>query len=215
MRVLSWLTAGSALLLLLLSGCRRQSPPDWVSRTPPSPVALAPESTESTILRLTPETVLEQPPSTVEIESADGGTKVTMTDPKGSTSSAVITTESDLSAEKLGIPLPPKAKANTALRLKEAQLGNPLLQAFDVAGMRVAIYTVPGATLDSVLNFYAKHKSGRFEDYEDARSLGMDMVIIGVRDNEDLNIALVPEKSGGVTLMLLDQSKTKLAKGGS
>jgi hypothetical protein len=211
MRLPLWLALAPALLLVTALGCR----PRQALQTPTDlPARVTDVGPESTVLRAGTETVLEQSPSTAEVESLPGGAKrVTVTDARGGKSTADVSTESAFTAETVDVPLPPKAKSAAALRLDDAKLNNPMLAALDVAGMRTAIYTVAGTTVDKVLEFYTKHKSGRFTEFEDARPLGLDMVIVSVKGNEDVNVALVPEGSG-VTLMVLDQSKTKLAKNG-
>lgn len=208
MRLSLWPALVPALLLATASGCK----PRQAYETPTAlPARVSDVGPESTVLRAGTETVLEQSPSTAEVESLPGGAKrVTVTDAKGGASSAVVSTESAFTAESVDVPLPSGAKSAAALRLDDAKLDNPMLSAFDVAGMRTAIYTLPGTTVDKALEFYTKHKSGRFTEFEDARPLGLNMVIVSMKDNEDVNVALVPEGSG-VTLMVLDQSKTKLA----
>jgi hypothetical protein len=190
MRAPRWPAIAPVLLLCVVASCGRRNTPPPVASTPPDePVS------ESTVIRVAGETVLEQELSTVEVESAAGGaTRVTLTNPKGGKTEVTASAESDFSAKTAGIPLPPGAKSGKALRIQEGKSDNPVLSAFSLAGARGAVYTVPGMSVDQAVAFYTKHKSGRFQEVEDSRSMGVNIVIVWVSDDEDLAIGLLPSQ---------------------
>ncbi|MBD3175593.1 MAG: hypothetical protein GF320_10465, partial [Armatimonadia bacterium] len=151
-----------------LTGCPSQEPP--ASPPPPAP-AEAPEaspaetaSSEPEVTRVEPMVALEEPgPATLDVEPEDEDTsRFTITEESGQVHEGSVTTEDEVSAEDLGIPVPDSASRISGARVDNIQSDNPMLGSAATGALGI-VYETEDSPGD-VVAFYLDHESGRFSE---------------------------------------------------
>jgi hypothetical protein len=171
---------------------------------PVSPPTLRALETESRGLGLTTEYHIERPPSRMTVESGSPSAEhmtSRITEESGKEHVIRSSPDLELTAESLGVPVPPGAERSGARRLDSA---TGLLAAFP--GARGVGYRVPQGA-ESAVAFYRDHPSRRFSVVESPLVAEAGLQMVEVSDRPEVMIGVESDPDGGAWIVILDISE--------
>jgi hypothetical protein len=144
----------------------------------------------------------ESGPATLDVEPEDEDTsRFTITEESGQVHEGSVTTEDEVSAQDLGIPVPDSASRISGARLDNIQSDSPMLGSAATGALGIVYETEDPA--EDVLAFYLDHESGRFSEL--AHPLVAQSGMKLVSDSEQGYFIGITESDEGTTqITLLD-----------